>query len=296
MRYKEVAINIDGVGKALTDAIRSQNNAARQQIQTMLESGLPAFLTDVLEKTSNARIGNKLFRLQQLRPVLQLKSLGFGVERIMYSLNPSLTCQSPLLRGLHPTSLQDALTQLDRIAKEQMKRHSLIDAHLAAYLTAKLEIVKELRVLELAAHRDLQNDSRLVTLKLLALAQQKIKNTPLKGLAIWAASMVLPMVEKIHQKSGRAILIKEINKAAKTGIIENIAFLMFKETVFTEDRREYGRAQIAYQYHLDAIKLLKDEVQLKIRAREMGRSATVTFGYLVLSVAVYLALNPYVNL
>jgi hypothetical protein len=296
MRYKEASVNIDGLGKAFAECFRDKNNLRRQHLIAMIESGLPALLSDHIEATGNSLATNALWRLQKLRNVLQLKGLGYGVERILYSLNPSLPCQSPLVLKHHPITLMDTLTVIDRIAKEAMKKSSLIDVHLAAFLTCKMEITKELRVLELAGHPDLFIDQRLITLKLLAMAQQKAGNPPLKGLAFWALEMVTPIVQKIHHKSNRETLTKELTKAAKTGILEKIAFLLFKETIYSQDRIEYDRAKLLYAHYQNMIAGHKDSTRLKKLAILNGRSMSVTIGFLALIFGTYLALDPYVRL
>lgn len=296
MRYKETSVNIDGLGKTLAEAYRHNNLPLRQQLMVIIDSGLPTFISDLLERsTSNALAGNTLWQLQKLRPVLTLKGLGFGIERLLYGLNPSLTCQSSLLKKYHPTSLQDVLHILDRLAKTSIQRHSLIDNHLAAFLTSKLEIIKDVRIMELAAHPDLLTDSRLIMLKLLAQAQQKIGNPPLKGLAAWAASTVMPIADKLKQKSNRELLKKEITKAAKTGLLGTLAFLLFKDAVFSLDRQEYTRAKHLYQYHYDSVVYLKDAKKLHRSATEIGRRLSVTIGFLALLLTLYYSLSPYVS-
>lgn len=295
MRFKDIAVNIDGLGKALAESFREKNTLKRQNLVNTMTLGLPAFLSGLIE-TDNAIVNNTLWRLQNLRYVLQLKGLGFGVERILYSLNPSLPCQSAITLPYHPVTIADTLNVLDRLAKQSMKKVSLIDTHLAAFLTGKLEISKELRVLELAGHPDLFSDQRLVTLKLLALAQQKIGNTPLKGLAAWCAEMVLPIANKLHNKKAREAVIKEIKKAAASGIIERIAFILFKESLFSQDLWGYQRACNLHKYYKESIAGHEDRTKLKKLAMLNGRSISVMVGYLVLAAGIYFALDPYVRL
>lgn len=296
MRYKDAAVNIDGLGKAFAECFRDKNNLRRQHLITMMESGLPAFLANLIDRSGNSLVNNTLWRLQNLRTVLQLKGLGFGVERILYSLNPSMPCQSPLVMRFHPVTLADTLNTLDRIAKEVMKRASLIDIHLAAFLTSKLEITKEMRVLELAAHADLFVDQRLVMLKLLSHGQQKMGNVPLKGLAAWVAEMILPIAGKIHHKSNRELLIKEIRKAAATGVLDKIALLLFRDKLFSDDRFEHTRAKSLYRYYETSLVSYKDTTRIKKIAMLKGRSISVTVGYLVLGLGLYVAFGPYVRL
>jgi hypothetical protein len=302
MRYKEVCINIDGMGKALAEAIRQKNNTLRQQILTLIDIGHPAFLSNLIGKTANVLITQTLWQMQPLRPLLKLKTLGFGLERIVYSLNPSLTCQSSLVLPYHPANLSDVMTILDTIATGAMKKSSLIDAHLAAYIAAKLDIQKDIKIYELAAHPDLMSDTRLVMLKLLMQAQHKQTGKtassppPYKGLAIWMAATILPIAEKIHQKSTREALIRQIKKAASTGYLDRIAQVMFSDRLFAEDRAEFERAKALYKFHEDSVIELNDKKKLERGATLHGRYLSVAMGYIVLCVALYFSLSSHLHL
>lgn len=299
MRYRDVSVTMDGFGKALAEAINDKNNVARQQLLTLIEIGHPGFLANLGERNTNTLAHKALAMMQTIRPMLKLKSLGFGLERIIYTLNHSLTCQSPLVLRYHPAGLTDVLQILDQIAPTAMKKTSLIDAQLASYIASKLDITKEIRVLELAAHHDLMTDSRLVMLKLLTLAQQKSGkpgSVSHKGLALWTASMVLPITEKIHQKSTREILVKELKRAAASGVLERITSLLFQDSLFSNDRMEYEKARALYQYHQDSIVQFRDPKRRSFSATYHGRYFSVAIGYLVLLASLYFSFAEYVRL
>jgi hypothetical protein len=180
-----------------------------------------------------------------------------------------------------------------------MKKTSLVDNNLAAYITAKLDIQKDVKVVELSAHPDLVTDARLVTLKLLMLAQQKqSKNTPppYKGLALWVAAMVLPLTEKINQKSAREDLIHSLKKAASTGQLEKICSLIFRDQLFTADRMEYEKARGIYKYHEESVKQLCDKKRLAMNATLHGRYFSVAMGYIALVLSLYFSFSTYVRL
>lgn len=300
MRYKDVSTNIDGLGKSLAASIKDKNNLARQQYLTLIDIGHPAFLADLMgQSTSNVIATNALWQMKTLRPMLKMKTLGFGMERIVYNLNPSLTCQSSIVLKYHPANLTDVLQILDRIAPTAMKKTSLVDANLAAYITAKLEINKEVKVVELSAHPDLVTDARLVILKLLMLAQQKqAKNSPppYKGLALWVASMILPITEKINQKSAREDLVYSLKKAASTGQLEKICSLIFRDRLFTDDRLEYEKARSIHKYHEESVKQLRDKKRLAMNATLHGRYFNVAMGYIALVLSLYFSFSNYVRL
>ncbi len=55
-------------------------------------------------------------KLERLRSIIRNAGLGFGIERMLYDLNPDMPCQSPLFAQWHVATLPALLKQLDRLA------------------------------------------------------------------------------------------------------------------------------------------------------------------------------------
>jgi len=297
MRYKDVTINIDGLGTALAASFQEKNSSMQSHLMYLIESGLPGFLSDLQEGHSNHEAANILWQLQNLRPLLVSKGLGFGSERILYHLNPSLACQSPMLSPYHCDTVIECMVALEHIAATGVsKQHSLIDPHVAAFIADKIDLKKELRITEFSAYPEFASDSRLVMLRLLAMAQQKAGNTPYPNLAQWIMNTVMPVIGKLHQRSSRELLVKEIKKAANSGMMETIAQSLLKTEVLANDQNEFERAKKLFRYHQDWIKKLQDMKRLQQESREVGRRISITIAYFVLAFAIYQLFSPYINL
>ncbi len=296
MRLNDLVVNIDGLGTALAESFRENNMRMKQLIMRILEENLAGAYADFHEQHNNYEIANILWQLQNTKIMLSNNSLGLGIERILYHLNPSLPCQMKILQPHHVIDLETALKSLDNIAKTHLQKYSLIDKHLAAFLTAKMEMTKVLRVVELGSFPEFANDKRLIMLKLLAQAQQKIGNPPLCGLAIWAADMVQPVIAKLHRKTTRDTIRKAVRNVAQVGKIDQIAFVLFNAKTIGEDMREYENARILCNFHKEKVKYYTDPKKLRLLARENGRQISVTCAYIVLAVSVYLVAQSYIHL
>lgn len=295
MRLNELTVNIDGMGTTLAESFRQNDNRTKQLIMQIIETNLAGVYSGFHEKAHNYEIADTLWQLQNTKIMLSNNGLGLGIERVLYHINPSLPCQAKFLQPHHVNDVKSALETLDRIAAGHFKQHSLVDKHLAAFLAAKLEMTKVMRVVELGAFPDFANDNRLIMLKLLAQAQQKIGNPPLKGLAVWATEMIWPIIDKLHRKSTRETLMKEIRKAAKSGILEQVAFIMFKAQIIGEDLNEYQRARNLCKFHKSKVQYFTDKQKLRIVAREIGRQVSVTIAYVVLALTIYLVTKTYTH-
>lgn len=297
MRFQEISVNIDGLGTATANSFGERNTSAQRNLLFLIESGLPGFLSELNENQHNSEAANMLWQLQNLRPLLLSKGLGFSSERLLYHMNPSLACQSESLLPYHCDSIASCMNTLNMIYAQSggKTQQSLIDAHLAAFLACKLDIKKELKVIELSAYPDMATDNRLVMLKLLTMCQQKMGNTKLPDLCQWVSTSVMPVIGRIHQRSSRELLIKEVKKAAKSGLLENIAFTLFKSDVIGSDKRDYEQAKALHDYHHAWIEKLQDKKRIINESRTIARNACVTIAYFVLALTLYWVFDPYVS-
>ena len=88
-----------------------------------------------------------LGKYEVLVPIIKVTNIGFGFERLLYQLNPSLCCQNSLLLPHYSYTLTDVLTTLNNLAAKHAKTSSLVDRHIAAFITNRLEVYRELREL-----------------------------------------------------------------------------------------------------------------------------------------------------
>jgi uncharacterized protein (DUF486 family) len=84
-----------------------------------------------------------------------------------------LPCQSPLLKPYHITTVADALQTLDVLAKNIGSNGSLVDRHIAAFIAAKIDIGREIRLSEYTNVPGLVENQELIMLWLLSKAQYK---------------------------------------------------------------------------------------------------------------------------
>lgn len=294
IRYRLVSTHIDGLGTMLAEATRENNGGRIQQLIALIEQNLPTYVDNLTGDDSNSVTSAILWRLQGMRPILKTRSLGFGFERILYQLNPSLPCQQNLLQPHYIYTVADALKTLNVLAAEHAKTTSLADKHIAAFLTNRLEINREVRIVELGKFPDLVSEDRLVMLKILTLAQQKLRNPSLPGLSQWAAEMVLPALGMLHQKSRREALEQKVLKYADKGILEKITFLLFDKNLFKFDRREHGRAKALYRFHLELYNHLQDDSKLALKSKIIGQQIAFAIGLATLAFIAYNSTSAFI--
>jgi hypothetical protein len=89
IRTKSVSVRPDGIGLMLAHQM-SQKGPELQQIISMIQSGISTFWAEQQPDLSKNQpeMTHAVWQLQRVRGFLEVKSLGFGIERVLYELNP----------------------------------------------------------------------------------------------------------------------------------------------------------------------------------------------------------------
>ncbi len=225
LRIASVSAHIDGLGNILAGAWHNHSQDTIQDIAQIIDNDLITYWSDVQTSPESPNIAAILWKIQKMRQYLRYNSLGFGMERALYDLNPSLPCQSELIKSHHVSDIRELLEALDDISREKHSSHAPLDRHIAAFLASKMDLAKEQRIPELTFDRELSNNPKLTGLKMLALAQEKSGSPSLPGLAHWMALHTFPIVEKVHNRETRQTVIKEIRNAAARGKLAQLEYI-----------------------------------------------------------------------
>src|SRR3546814_1206117 len=91
---------------------------------------------------------------------------GFGLERVLYELNPSIHCRSPLIEHLYVTRIEELVPALERAAANRDRGGRPMDRHIASFAVARSPDVDErfVRTLSGADQRSAEHTSALQSL------------------------------------------------------------------------------------------------------------------------------------
>lgn len=291
LRLKHLSVAVDGIATLFINAYLNGIQEDLQVLVQMLESDLPQFS---VEQNPGSDPNNMLWRLQRVRTYMRIPTSGFGPERCIYELNNGLACQSKLVKRYHATTLRELMMALDTLAPARATQDDdCMDRHIAGFISAKLDITKEIRVNELEGVRMLSTSSALVGLKLLIRAQAKIDNKPLPGLAYWVALRVMPLIDTIHQRSERKKLKEELLTVAGSGNLKDIANLLFDPRVFITDHNEFLKVAAIFQQNKKSIAELKNTAALVRHSRMAGRGIAQTLAFGICLTILYCTLRTY---
>jgi hypothetical protein len=295
LRTNFISVRPEGIGLMLLESYQENMQTELQDLRYIIESDLANYWSLLREEAKPPYLSKLLFRLQRLRQYISMKGVGFGIERCIYDLNPSLACQSELVRALTPLTLKDVLLALDRVAPKAGATTSFVDRHLAAFCMSKLDIAKEMRINDLEAIPSLTKNKELITLRILVRAQQRYDKLQLVGLATWAAMRVEKMIDEIHNRSLRKKLKRKLRAAASTGYLSEVLGVLINRDVVNKDFEGFGRAAIVHARNRRAIEQLRSTKYINQTAEDIGGRIGSVIAYVALTISAYLAIASFLR-
>jgi hypothetical protein len=183
----------------------------------------------------------------RMKSFLRQNTITFGLERCLYSANPSIHCLSHLVVDYHVTDAISYIQTLDLIASKNTDKHPkrIIDKHAACFL-----ISKDTRFVDPYSY-DLGSTENhryaLANLQVLASIQKSEQLAPLPHLCNWVCSLLDPVIERYHDENQRKAIEKEIEKEKINGNLYEILDILNDDSRIKKDQREFRRAMISYR-------------------------------------------------
>lgn len=291
IRTVSFAVRPDGIGTMLASLIQENNPTELNHLLSFIETDVSNYWSE-LDSFNKAQDQQTLWKLQRVRPYLKMRAFGFGLERVLYDLNPSMPCQSDLLRQYHINNAQDALKALDAMAKNIAPDTSFMDRHLAAFLASKMDMGKEIRLLDIATIPALADNAELIVMKIIAKVQQKHDRLALVGLTTWAAMRLEKMIDEIHNRHIRRELKLQLKKLASTGMMNDVLSAVVNRDIALRDHEGFARAIAMHQINHAKIERFQNPRLIDRNANDLGGrlSATIS-GCVAFLVFAYTLVN-----
>ncbi len=280
LRFRRFAAMPDGMGPAL--AAGMQDGEVANFFAEMITGMLPAFR---VAQEPNA--GASMLSLQDtgltLRRHLAARGSGFGLERCLYELNPTLHCLSPRVHKYLATSVADLLKAMDQ---EAASEDAPVDRHIAAYLAAHLrtDIDRDLNQLALASS---PGETVLAHLQLLALAQQEAGAVPLPKLSTAFVQQFGPAINDYDNLPLRKRIRDAAEKAADQGQLNGLLAVIDSRQTRSWDtsHSQQARARFAaIQLQIKRLKIAGQQRQLA--ADKLGHKWAASLGTIIAVSAV----------
>lgn len=261
LRHKGFIAHIDGVGAAL--AMEFKREDTRQKVADFING---KFVGPWMSLQTRSRSDlNEMYALFEKLPVpLNMAGAGFGIERVLYELNPHLHCLSPLIEPFFVTTIDRLIPAIEGAAKSKDRPRSPVDRHIAAFAAARSQDVDERYLRPLSTNDQTGTDRILAALTLLGRIQVMSKNGPAPTVANWFAELMAPAVDGFHNLKQRKSIEQSVTRAADTGMLMELHAIYADQKAAQRDQQGYSMAQQEHRYCGAQI----DQLTLELNNRE----------------------------
>lgn len=201
-----------------------------------------------------------------------------------------------MLRQHHVTTASDALKALDAVAKNLAPDTSFTDRHLAAFIASKIDVSKEVRLLDLSTIPTLANNAELIVLKILARAQARYERLQLVGLTTWAAMRIEKMLDEIHNRVTRKELKMELKRLAQSGVLADVLSAVVNRDIALRDHEGYAKAIANHQINSAKIERFQNPKLIEKSATELGGRLATNISGIALTITFFVVLIDFMGL
>ncbi|MCG5243982.1 serine/threonine protein kinase [Azospirillum doebereinerae] len=243
IRYRGRAMMPDGIGTMLADAfMRGESPQAPAEVVT---NQLPMFWANV-QSEFKPEFVPLVQTYDQLRGFLERSAYGLGVERVLYEMNPTMPCMSPLVAKQLPTNPSELLRALDWLAAGGQRHKDPVDRHIAAFLGARHKRGDDLLFTQLGS--GVEPMRRVIAmLTILSDVQARTGVDGLTHLAAWVVALLEPAFRRFHNRPQQEVVRKQADGAAHNGRLTELLKVVDDPESLRRDRLEFEAAQIAYR-------------------------------------------------
>jgi len=259
IRYKNLSLTGEGISTAMAEAfVMNKDLTTYSEIfNGTLLSFWMATLTDL-----NHDVASFVSRFEACRNYVRQPGPGFGLERVLYFLNPDVHCLSPVISKFYARSPEEFLQAAEEIAADTAHRPGrLMDRHSIAFLCVKDRKVAEPYLYDLASNEPYKYT--LGTLQCLAAIQRYYKMPPMRNLTQWMADFIEPVFDRFHDRDVRRELRKKVAEVRDRGDLAKLLSILDNAELLRVDLVNFRNAMRQYRA------LVQERDDLGIRARDI---------------------------
>lgn len=241
IRYRGLSVMPMGIAPLLAEAISTGNNV--QNLSEIISSQLVTFWVN-LQKDLKTDLVPLAQQFERMRGLLEKTGYGYGVERVLYELSPSLPCLSPLLRGQYVTSPKALMSALDRVAGLPNRAREPMDRHIATFLIARERRSEAL--FEAMTGADTSPRKGTAYLTLFSELQNRYGPDKLPNIAQWLMPFLEVSIKRYLGKGLREKMQKQLRDAAVKGDLALLLRVVDDPHKIEYDRQQFLAARLLY--------------------------------------------------
>ncbi len=282
IRYMGVSVMPLAIGTLLQKAFVSGETA--QVLAEIISSQLPKYwYNSQIEFSGDHVTPMKIF--EQARVTMDRIQPGGGLERCLYDLAQSSPLLAPEVKSHIIIDKTGFLEALETLSESSDHPALPIGRHTTAFFIARDSQMARLFNRFAVAPSDLEKG--LGCLQILSYFQSKSALPRLTGIARWLEAIVLPCVDRFHNRQTRDLVRAELRKAASEGNLAQMYAIADNPVMEARDHEEFQHAWVEYQQIDHQIQSLKNRLKPGARLHiTLGEEAAATVSGILASIIV----------
>ena len=266
LRYKGLVVMPDGMGYALSHAVEQDDKDTIGLITELVQKGIASDWFELKIKLGRNDLTLESKTFKRLQQFVRQSGPGYGVERVLYELNPFLPCRSPLLRSAYVYSLRDLLPALDKHVADNGGIKKYIDRHIAAFIGSRIKGSIDTQLAALEHSAGISVSAKIGMTGMLAKVQHEYQQQMTPHLAGWLAVELESAVTKFHSKSLRKKIRENVEQAAAAGNLMEMYHTLSNKNLQQKDEKAQKRAKREYtEAKREIVRLESSEFQQEAR-------------------------------
>ncbi len=241
IRINDIAFHKDGLGLLLINSLNSGSAYVLQMVAGTLISNLFSsfeYVSAIFGKNNNA---DYLKPIHKCIDYISRAEVGFGIDYCIYTLNPTLICQSHIVKEDFCLSGKDVL----RCLEESNTNFEEITSKktLAGFITSKLSWNTSYKIKELDMFHSLQKSKAFQFANIFAIAQKQFKVGSLNNLTLILRDALKEMLSThIKSISIKNALFDQIDEATISGNIQALLNAAASHIMLTKNANGFAKA------------------------------------------------------
>lgn len=204
-----------------------------------------------------------------------------GIERMVYTLNPYMPCQSQILVNHYVVTLQDFLSSMNEEAANPER--VIIDRHMIGFLCSRVPHVRHESDLYIQKDAILLSQTLVCQfMVLLQKAHNACQSVQIDNIIKMLGGKLSEIIEKhLHNVKLAEVIADRIHDAASEGNLSQMISIMSNSKVFQNDRAGYRKACLDVATLNKKIVTLNETSTLKEFGVLLGQRITVFGSYII---------------
>jgi hypothetical protein len=269
LKYKGLTVMPDGMGYALSAAVENGDKETIALVTELIQKGTASdwFEQKIALGRGDLTLEAKTFK--KLQQFVRHSGPGYGVERVLYELNPFLPCRCPMLSSAYVYSLRDLLPAIDNVVAEKGSLDKLVDRHIAAFIASRISGSLDSQLAALEHTTGISVGAKIGMTGLLAKVQNEYQHQMTPHLTAWLVEELQPAVARYNSKSLRKRIAEKMEEVATSGNLIELYQTLSNKNIVSKDEKGQSRAKREYAESTREIKRLESE-EFQLEAKRTG--------------------------